>query len=122
MWQVYVLAGMDYVMWDGEPPLAVITGLSCYYDFGNGPAPESVKDETGHYRQVAAFFLGQPQDMWRHYLVPQKANEAHVGPLFALQVCDSAKTMAGTACRSAGPASLSAHHYKRHPATRRSRP
>src|SRR5260370_8126867 len=50
--------------------------------------------------------------MWRDYLVPQKANEAHVGPLFALQVCDSAKTMAGTAGDAAGAASLSADYYK----------
>src|SRR5260370_6072577 len=50
--------------------------------------------------------------MWRDYLVQQKANEAHVGPLFALQVCDSTKTMAGAACDSAGTASLSADYYK----------
>jgi alpha,alpha-trehalase len=91
--------------------LAGTTGLSRYYDFGNGPAPESVKDETGHYRQVAGFFLGQQQDEWRDYVVPQK-DQAHVGPLFALQVCDSTKTMAQAACDSAGAASLSADYYK----------
>jgi len=110
--RAYGYAARDYGLWTREPHLAGSTGLSRYYDFGDGPAPESVKDETGHYRQVAAFFLGQPQDMWRDYLVPQKANEAHVGPLFALQVCDSTKTMAGTACDSAGAASLSADYYK----------
>ena len=110
--RAYEYAKRDYALWTHEPHLAGTTGLSRYYDFGDGPAPESVKDETGHYRQVAAFFLGQPQDMWRDYVVPQKAGEAHVGPLFAVQVCDSSKTMTQAACDSAGAASLSADYYK----------
>jgi alpha,alpha-trehalase len=110
--RAYGYASRDYGLWTREPHLAGTTGLSRYYDFGNGPAPESVKDETGHYRQVAAFFLGQPQDMWRGYVVPQKGDEAHVGPLFALQVCDSSKTMGQATCDSAGAASLSAEYYK----------
>ena len=109
--RAYGYAARDYGLWTREPHLAGTTGLSRYYDFGNGPAPESVKDETGHYRQVAAFFLAQP-DMWRDYLVAQKPDQPHVGPLFALQVCDSAKTMAQAACDSAGTASLSADYYK----------
>jgi len=85
--RAYGYASRDYGLWTREPHLAGTTGLSRYYDFGNGPAPESVKDETGHYRQVAAFFLGQEQEEWRKYVVPQK-DGTHVGPLFALQVCD----------------------------------
>ena len=110
--RAYGYAARDHGLWTREPHLAGTTGLSRYYDFGNGPAPESMKDETGHYRQVAAFFLGQQQDLWRDYLVPQKPDEDHVGPLFALEVCDSAKTMAQAACDSAGVASLSADYYK----------
>jgi len=109
--RAYGYASRDYGLWTREPHLAGTTGLSRYYDFGNGPAPESVKDETGHYRQVAAFFLGQPQNEWRNYVVPQK-EQPHVGPLFALQVCDSTKTMAQAACDSGGAASLSADYYK----------
>jgi len=110
--RAYGYAARDHALWTREPHLAGATGLSRYYDFGNGPAPESVKDETGHYRQVAAFFLGQQQDAWRDYVVPLKAGEGHVGPLFALQVCESAKTMTPGACDSAGAASLSADYYK----------
>ena len=112
--RAYGYAARDHGLWTREPHLAGTTGLSRYYDFGNGPAPESMKDETGHYRQVAAFFLGQQQDLWRErdYLVPRKPDEDHVGPLFALEVCDSAKTMAQAACDSAGVASLSADYYK----------
>lgn len=110
--RAYGYAARDYALWTREPHLAGTTGLSRYYDFGNGPAPESVKDETGHYRQVAGFFLAQPQDEWRDYVVPQKTDQAHVGPLFALQVCDSTKAMGQAACDSAGVASLSADYYK----------
>jgi len=110
--RAYGYAARDYSLWTREPHLAGTTGLSRYYDFGNGPAPESVKDETGHYRQVAGFFLGQQQDEWRDYVVPQNADQPHVGPLFALQVCDSTKAMGQAACDSAGLASLSADYYK----------
>ncbi len=109
--KAYDYAKRDYGLWTREPHLAGSTGLSRYYDFGSGPAPESVKDETGHYRQVAAFFLGQP-DMGRDYLVPRKPEKPTVGPLFALEVCDSAKTMAKAACDSAGTVSLSSDYYK----------
>jgi len=110
--RAYGYAARDHGLWAREPHLAGTTGLSRYYDFGNGPAPESIKDETGHYRQVAAFFLGQQQDVWRDYLVPQKPDATHIGPLFALQVCDSSKAMAQAECDSAGVASLSADYYK----------
>ncbi len=53
----YQFASKDYEMWNREPHLAGDTGLSRYYDFGNGPAPESLKDETDVYRKVAGYFL-----------------------------------------------------------------
>jgi alpha,alpha-trehalase len=109
--RAYEYAKRDYGLWTHEPHLAGSTGLSRYYDFGNGPAPESVKDETGHYRQVAAFFLGQP-DLGRGYVVSNKSGEPTVGPLFALEVCDSKNTMTSGACDPAGAASLSAEYYK----------
>jgi len=109
--RAYEYAKRDYALWTHEPHLAGSTGLSRYYDFGNGPAPESVKDETGHYRQVAAFFLGQP-DLGRGYVVSNKSGEPTVGPLFALEVCDSKNAMASEACNAAGGASLSAEYYK----------
>jgi alpha,alpha-trehalase len=110
--KAYDYATRDYGLWTREPHLAGSTGLSRYYDFGNGPTPESVKDETGHYRQVAAFLLSQP-DLGRDYLVARKPGaEAAVGPLFALQVCDSPKTMAKAECDAAGSVSLSSDYYK----------
>ncbi len=50
-----------YAFWTAAPHLAGETGLSRYYDFGEGPAPEVVfdeRDELGrtHYDRVAEYF------------------------------------------------------------------
>src|SRR5258707_12879463 len=50
----------DYEMWTHEPHLAGQTGLSRYYDFGEGPPAEAVQDETGFYRKVATYFFFHP--------------------------------------------------------------
>jgi alpha,alpha-trehalase len=110
--KAYDYAVRDYALWTHEPHLAGSTGLSRYYDFGTGPAPESVKDETGHYRQVAAYFLSQ-SDRGHDFVAPKDpAKQQLVGPLFTLQVCDAAKTMAPPACDPAGSFALSADYYK----------
>jgi alpha,alpha-trehalase len=105
----------DHNLWTREPHLAGSTGLSRYFDFGTGPAPESLKDETGHLAQVAAYFLAHPE-FGQQYLIQRKSgDDAHdyVGPLFAMQVCEStASTMAKSDCASAGGVSLSADYYK----------
>ena len=113
--KAYDYAVKDHGLWTREPHLAASTGLSRYYDFGSGPAPESVKDETGHYRQVAAYFLSQG-DMDRDYIVPnsvaEKTSEPLIGPLFALQVCDAGKSNGSAECDSGGSFALSADYYK----------
>ncbi len=112
--KAYDYAVKDHELWTSEPHLAGSTGLSRYFDFGNGPAAESVKDETGHYRQVAAYFLGQA-DLGRNYLIQSsssKPSSLAAGPLFALQICDVAKTMGQPACDPAGTIALSADYYK----------
>ena len=111
----YGYAVRDHNLWTREPHLAGSTGLSRYFDFGTGPAPESLKDETGHLAQVAAYFLAHPE-FGQQYLIQRKSgDDAHdyVGPLFAMQVCEStASTMAKSDCASAGGVSLSADYYK----------
>ena len=112
--KAYEYAERDYSLWTRQPHLAGSTGLSRYYDFGNGPAPESLKDETGHLSQVAAYFLAQPGG-GRGYLVPTKEAErpqTPLGPVFGLQVCETTTTMARSDCASAGSVALSADYYK----------
>jgi alpha,alpha-trehalase len=57
----YSYVKRDHDMWTRSPHLAGDTGLSRYYDFGEGPAIEALKDEAGTYRQVAGYFLLHPE-------------------------------------------------------------
>jgi alpha,alpha-trehalase len=112
--KAYGYAVRDYSLWTREPHLAGSTGLSRYYDFGNGPAPESLKDETGHLSQVAAYFLAHPGG-GRSYLVPTKSageSQTLLGPVFGLQVCETTTTMARSDCAPAGSVALSTDYYK----------
>jgi alpha,alpha-trehalase len=112
--RAYEYAVRDHALWIHEPHLAGATGLSRYFDFGTGPAPESLKDETGHYRQVGAYFL-QSEDLGRDYLfesTPAKPSPLVAGPLFSMQICDLAKTATAPVCDPAGTVALSADYYK----------
>jgi len=89
--RAYAFAVRDHDMWTQEPHLAGSTTLSRYFDRGNGPSPESVKDETGHYRDVAAFFLRHPE-LDDHDLVrkdPGKTEPQTFGAQYSVRVCDS---------------------------------
>lgn len=112
--RAYDYAVRDHSLWVSKAHLAGSTGLSRYFDFGNGPAPESVKDETSHYRQVAAYFLSH-RDSGADYVIASSAAKPSplaAGPLFALQICDDGKTTAQGACDPAGTVALSADYYK----------
>jgi alpha,alpha-trehalase len=112
--RAYGFAVRDHDMWTRAPLLAGDTGLSRYYDLGEGPSPESVKDETGHYRDVAEYFLLHP-DADQGYVVAK--DEKHPGQQvfglpYQLQVCDVAKTMARPDCSPSTGISLSGDFYK----------
>lgn len=110
--KAYGYASKDYETWNREPHTAGSTGLSRYYDFGTGPAPESLKDEAGVHRKVANYFLLHP-DAGRGYLVEnQAASDSTVGFQFSVQLCDAAKTMAKPECEPAKEISLSPDYYK----------
>jgi alpha,alpha-trehalase len=109
----YRWAAKDYEMWVHEPHLAGNTGLSRYYDFGSGPAPESLKDETDFYRQVAGFFL--LHSAGRNYLVETGASKDSgpvVGSEFEMKLCDVQRTMARPGCEPAHTVSLAGDYYK----------
>jgi len=103
----------DYKMWTRAPHLAGETGLSRYYDFGDGPPPEAVKDETGFYRKVAEYFFFHPSQS-DAYVVPVTAsgNQAVAGSPYSLQVCDAATTMEKATCEAARQFKLSSDYYK----------
>ena len=107
--RAYTLAAQDYQMWVEEPHLAGATGLSRYYDFGNGPAPESLQDEAGLGRKVAGYFLVRPE-FARSYIGSDKVDQA--GAHYSVEVCEAAADPAAHACDSAGDVTLSADYYK----------
>lgn len=110
--RAYNFAALDYQMWIRQPHLAGATGLSRYYDFGTGPAPESLKDETGLRRRVIGYFLFHPE-LASRFLVEADDKDAATGPDYEVQVCDAAaSTEQRAGCNSAGIAKLSADYYK----------
>jgi alpha,alpha-trehalase len=110
--KAYGNASKDYETWNREPHIAGSTGLSRYYDFGGGPASESLKDEAGVHRKVANYFLLHPEAS-RGYLLENTAGSAPpVGFRFSVQLCDAAKAMVRPECENAREISLSPDYYK----------
>lgn len=109
----YHYASQDYEMWNREPHLAGDTGLARYYDFGSGPAPESLKDEKDFYRLVANYFL--LHGAGGTYVVetaPAKSDVPVAGQDYAMEVCDVARTMERPSCEPSSKVSLTADYYK----------
>jgi alpha,alpha-trehalase len=90
--------------------------LSRYHDFGEGPPPEALKDETGFYRSVAEYFFLHPVEA-DHYIVEDGSAEKGsasngAGAVYSLQVCDVAAAGSSGVCNPARQFRLSADYYK----------
>jgi alpha,alpha-trehalase len=111
--KAYADLDKDYDMWNRDPHLAGDTGLSRYYDFGEGPPPEAVQDETGFYRKVAAYLFFHPAQA-DNYILPSFPGgmQRVAGSAYSLQVCDVSNTVAGPACEQRREFRLSADYYK----------
>ena len=111
--RAYSYLNRDYALWVREPHLAGDTGLSRYYDFGDGPPAEALQDESGFYRKAVTYFLlhGDSAD---HYLVehPADAQDKALGMRYSVNVCDIPTTMARPECEAKRTVSLSADYYK----------
>jgi alpha,alpha-trehalase len=118
----------DYEMWTHDPHLAGKTGLSRYYDFGEGPPAEAVQDETGFYRKVAGYFFFHPAQA-DDYILESKpgatqsgvtqsgvtqsgATQSVAGSPYTVQVCDAPLTMARPECDKTREFKLSSDYYK----------
>lgn len=106
----YSYVKRDHDMWTRDPHLAGATGLSRYYDFGDGPAEEALQDETDTYRQVAAYFLLHPA-------IPDYVAEAQdvpsgraSGAAYSLRVCGVAQLE--SSCEPARLIKLKPDYYK----------
>jgi alpha,alpha-trehalase len=111
--KAYADVEKDYEMWNRDPHLAGDTGLSRYYDFGEGPPAEALQDETGFYRKVATYFFSHPEQA-DHYIVENLpgVTEPVAGAAYSQQVCEVSSTMARAECEKRREFKLSADYYK----------
>jgi alpha,alpha-trehalase len=58
--RAYKHAQTDYKLWTSGPKYDANTGLSRYYDFGEGPVPE-IGDHADYYLQVADWLVKHPE-------------------------------------------------------------
>ncbi len=105
--------GKDYLMWNTVPHLAGDTGLSRYYDFGEGPPAEAVQDESGFYRKVADYFFFHPSQADGYILesIPG-ATLPTAGARYTLQVCETATMVTRADCDKAREFKLSSDYYR----------
>jgi alpha,alpha-trehalase len=109
--KAYDYADRDYKMWNRDPHLAGTTGLSQYYDFGDGPVPEGLHDETSYYHDVLAYFLRENEP--NRHLVESDTADSLPHPEYSLQLCED-KTPSATdpKCDLRKHVALSPEYYK----------
>jgi len=101
----------DYDMWNRDPHRAGDTGLSRYYDFGEGPPAEALQDETGFYRNVASYFFFHPEDADGYITESSSTSKPAAGASYTLQVCN-ADSNATSNCAPKQVFELTADYYK----------
>lgn len=100
----------DHDLWTSPPHLAGDTGLSRYFDFGEGPAPEAVKDENDIYKQVADYFVLHPEVSEYEAPSDDSSNEKLLGLPYSVRVCDAQGDE--SSCEPAQQIKLKADYYK----------
>jgi alpha,alpha-trehalase len=112
--RAYSYAARDHDLWTHDPKLAGDTGLSRYYDLGEGPVPEMGDDPT-YYSDVTSGLFVMPSGRDEDYVVPaaSQTNEG-AGPVFQYQVCAAPGTATEQArhCTDVRQVRLSSDYYK----------
>lgn len=101
----------DYEMWVRGEHLAGDTGLSRYFDFGEGPVPE-LDTHARYYRDVVMYFLKNPEagKPYLRKVDPEKREAADTAPVFTVQVCE--RTVGTTSCTPMESFTLTPDYYK----------
>lgn len=117
--KAYDFAVTDYEQWTHPPHLAGDTGLSRYFDHGEGPVPEIIGEPSDYYRGAAQYFLFLDGTKDPHLVHVDKNHpvESLVGPLFPVftrdeQADKNSKNNQATADSPVGQVTLSADFYK----------
>ncbi len=106
----YTYVKRDHAMWTRAPHLAGATGLSRYYDFGEGPAPEALRDEDQIYRKVAAYFLFHPTIPPYETAAADLPTGGASGATYSVLVCEAAEPK--TSCEPQHLIKLDPDYYK----------
>jgi len=106
----YTYVKRDHAMWTRAPHLAGATGLSRYYDFGEGPAPEALRDEDQIYRKVAAYFLFHPTIPPYETAAADLPTGGASGATYSVLVCEAAEPK--TSCEPRHLINLDPDYYK----------
>ena len=113
--RAYRFAVTDYEEWNQPPHLAGDTGLSRYYDHGEGPVPEIMGDPKQYYRGVAQYFFVRDGGD-ESYLIHVDKNPAvpsHLGSVLEVSKCDPAsKNAQDPECAILHPVALTASYYQ----------
>ena len=113
--RAYGLVGRDYEYWNKPHHVAGETGLSRYFDEGEGPVPEIMGDPSHYYRGVANYFLIHEGIESPHLIFPDKRNTSQniVGPIFPTFVCDPGPIdLEAARCAPPDRLALTADFYK----------
>ena len=114
--RAYDFVVRDYRQWTNAPHLAGDTGLSRYFDHGEGPVPEIIGSPDAYYRGVAQFFWihDGADKKYLQILGPGQTEKNVVGPVFNLTApCANASETANSAgCQNSVKAALTAEYYK----------
>ena len=105
----YEYVKRDHDMWTRVPHLAGNTGLSRYYDFGDGPALEALQDENDIYRQVATYFLLNPSSPRNLAEESDDTSTKAPGSSYAVRVCNKGSE---SSCEPSRYIRLKADYYK----------
>ena len=108
--RAYDYANRDYQMWMGEAHRAGTTGLARYYDFGEGPVPEGLRDEVGYYQDVLQYFFSR--DKHSPYLIAADSKDVLPYPQFSLETCEGKVSPTTKQCQAPQYVGLSREYYK----------
>lgn len=112
--RAYDFAQRDYALWTHDPKLAGNTGLSRYFDLGEGPVPE-MGDDPSYYADVTSSLLALHDNTAENYFGDDAdSRSSRIGPVFDVQVCaeQSSKTAGQRYCSKMKRVSLSEDFYK----------
>ncbi|HEV2522274.1 MAG TPA: trehalase family glycosidase [Candidatus Acidoferrales bacterium] len=113
--KAYTFAVKDYGQWTQAPHLAGETGLSRYFDEGEGPVPEIIGNPENYYRGVAAYFLLHEGKDSPHLVRvdAQHPPGPNMGPIFQVSPCDPGSTVPPVGdCNSSAHVGLTPEDYK----------